>query len=67
MSAGEELPDSVVRATKELIRAEGDASQLLPEEVSALVDNGCTEWEGGRHAARTCWALSLLDRAWNGR
>lgn len=62
---GEDLLDKVVRATKELIRADGDASQLLPEEIDVLTGNGCAVWEDGRLLFTEDWAQSF-DRAWNG-
>lgn len=60
-----ELADKVVRATKELIRAQGDASLLLPEEVTILIETGCAEWEDGRLLLTQDWAATF-DRAWNG-
>jgi hypothetical protein len=59
------LADKVVRATKELIRADGDASMLLPEEIGVLIDNGCAAWEDGRLLFTEDWA-GMFDRAWNG-
>ena len=60
-----ELADKVVRATKELIRANGDASMLLPEEVEVLIETGCAGWEDGRLLLEQDWA-ETFDRAWNG-
>ena len=60
-----ELADKVVRATKELIRAGGDAAFLLPEEVNVLTENGCAVWEDGRLLFTEDWA-ETFDRAWNG-
>ena len=59
------LADKVVRATKELIRAGGDASQLLPEEIDALIGNGCAVWEDGELLFTEEWAATF-DLAWNG-
>ena len=60
-----ELADKVARATKELIRAGGDASMLLPEEVDVLIEYGCAEWEDDRLLLTTDWA-ETFNRAWNG-
>jgi hypothetical protein len=61
-----DLLDRVVRATKELIRADGDASWLSAEEIKVLTGNGCAVWEDGRLLFTEDWAESF-DRAWNGR
>lgn len=61
-----DLLDRVVRATKELIRADGDASWLSAEEIDALTSNGCAVWEDGHLLFTEDWAESF-DRAWNGQ
>ncbi len=60
-----ELAGSVVRATKEFIRADGDASLLLPEEVDVLIETGAAEWKDGRLLLAADWAATF-GRAWNG-
>ena len=62
IDAATELADKVARATKELIRADGDASQLLPEEVAVLVETGSATWEDGRLLFTDDWA-ETFDRA----
>jgi hypothetical protein len=54
-----ELADKVFRATKELVRAGGDASQLLPEEVKVLTETGCAVWENGRLLFTQDWAATV--------
>lgn len=65
LGAATDLADRVVRATKELIRACGDASQLRQDEIDVLTQNGCAVWEDGRLLLTQDWAESW-NRAWNG-
>jgi hypothetical protein len=47
-----------VRATKELTRTGGDASEMRPDEIEVLIFYGCAAWQDGRLLLTPEWGQS---------